>query len=76
MSADRGMAADLEQSKPVMDDIRQLLIAHEVPGWIAVVALSTLLGEAVARVLANSTMKGYLRFAHDLVDSAFWAAHG
>jgi hypothetical protein len=77
------MAADLEQAKPVMDDIRQLLIAREVPGWMAVVALSTLLGEDVARTGANSINKDYcgslttslIRHFGPLTASAPWATN-
>lgn len=59
-----------------MDDITKLFMERGVTGWVAIVALSTLLGETAAMAVANSTtMKGYLRVAHRLVDTAFWAAH-
>lgn len=65
----------LAEAKPLMEDITKLLMARGVTGWVAIVALSALLGEAVAYAMANSTMKGYLRVAHRFVNSAFWTAH-
>ena len=65
------LAANLAEAEPVMEDTRKLLEARGVTMWVTIVALSTLLGEAVAHTMTNAPMKGYLRVAHRFVDTAF-----
>lgn len=65
----------LAEAAPISQEIDDLLKSKGVTTWTAIVALAACLGRATAFAMHTGPVKGYRRFAHHFLDSAFWAAY-
>src|SRR6516162_671415 len=65
----------LAEVAPICQEINDLLRTKGVADWTAIVALAGCLGTVAAVATSAGPVKGYLRFAHHYVDSAFWVAY-